>query len=86
MYTVLQRTVHWLSQYIKLSRVTDLSEFRVTQLVDTQPAEGPVQLEQLQAVVAEPLTNQETREAGRQEEQRADVSLISQESWIQRLY
>lgn len=44
-----------------------------------QPAEGPVQLEQLQAMPVEPPANQETREARRQEEQGADVSLVGHE-------
>ncbi len=65
--------------FFKSCRVTDLSEFGVTQLVSTQPAEGPVQLEQLQAVAVQPPANQETREARRQEEQGADVSLIGHE-------
>lgn len=56
---------------------TDLSEFRFSQLMRAQPPEGSVQLEQLQGVAVEPTTDQETREARRQEEQRADVSLIS---------
>lgn len=34
------------------SHITDLSEFRVTQLVRPQPAEGPVQLEQLKGMAA----------------------------------
>lgn len=41
-----------------------------------QPAEGPVQLEQLQGVAVQPPTDQETWEVWRQEEQWADVSLI----------
>lgn len=52
-----------------------MSEFGVTQLVSAQPAEGAVQLEQLQGVSLQPLANQEAREARREEEQGADVSL-----------
>lgn len=37
--------------------------------------EGPVQLEQLQGVAVQPAAHQEGWEAGRQEEQRTDVSL-----------
>lgn len=51
-------------------------EFRVTQLVSAQPAEGAVQPEQLQGVAVQPMANQETREARRQEEQGADVSHV----------
>lgn len=40
-----------------------------------QLAESPVQLEQLQGVAVQPAANQETREVGSQEEERADVSL-----------
>lgn len=54
----------------------DLFEFRVTQLLDSQSAEGAVQQEQLQGVFVEPPANQEAREAGCQEEQGADVSLV----------
>lgn len=53
----------------------DLSDLGVAQLVRAQLGQSPVQLEQLQAVAAEPLANQEGRQARRQEEQRADVSL-----------
>lgn len=53
-------------------------EFRVTQLVSAQPAEGAVQPEQLQGVAVQPMANQETREARRQEEQGADVSLVEE--------
>lgn len=62
----------------------DLSEFRVTQLVRPQPAEGPVQHEELQGVAVESPTDQETREVWCQEEQWADVSLIGhkdREEW-----
>lgn len=40
-----------------------------------QPGQGPVQLQQLQAVAAQPVAHQEGREARREEEQRAEVSL-----------
>lgn len=56
--------------------VTNLPELRVTELVHAQPAEGPVQLQQLQGVPVQSTTDQETREAWRQEQQMADVSLI----------
>lgn len=56
-------------------RPADLSDFQVAQLTGVQPVQSPVQLEQLQGMAAQPLANQESREAGRQEEQRADVSL-----------
>lgn len=62
-------------KFAKSCRVADLSDFGVTQLMRVQPAESPVQLEQLQGVAVQPPANQETREARRQEEQRADVSL-----------
>lgn len=65
--------------FSKSCSITDLSEFGVTQLVRAQPAERPVQLEQLQGVVVQPPANQESREARRQEEQGADVSLIGHE-------
>lgn len=58
----------------------DLSEFRVIQLVNAQSTEAPVQLEQLQPMAAQPLANQEAGEPWRQEEQRADVSLISRKN------
>lgn len=45
-----------------------------------KPGQGPVQLEQLQAVAAQPAAHQEGREARREEEQRTDVSL----QWTQR--
>lgn len=57
-------------------KVTDLSELIVTQLMSSQPAEGPVQLEQLQGMIVQPPANKEPRKARRQEEQGADVSLI----------
>lgn len=40
-----------------------------------ESGQGPVQLEQLQGVAVQPAGDQEGREAGRQEEQRTDVSL-----------
>lgn len=49
-------------------------EFRVTELVRAQSAEGAVQLEQLQAMTPKPPANQEAREMRRQEKQWADVS------------
>lgn len=58
---------------VEPSRVTSLSEFRVAELVRAQPAQGAVQLQQLQGVAVQSPANQETREAGRQEEQGADV-------------
>lgn len=58
-----------------LCRVTDLSDFGVAQLVRSQPAEGSVQLQQLQRMAVQPLANQETWKARRQEEEGADVSL-----------
>lgn len=60
----------------KACRVTDLSEFRVTELMKAQPDQGPVQLEQLQGVAVQPPANQEAREVRGQEEQGADVSLV----------
>lgn len=59
--------------------MTDLPEFSVTELVRAQPAEGSVQLQQLQAVAVQPPADEETREARRQEEQGADVPLIDRE-------
>lgn len=55
----------------------NLSEFWLVQLVEAQPAEGSVQLEQLQTVPVQPSAQQEAREVGRQEEQGADVSLVN---------
>lgn len=55
----------------------NLSEFRLIQLVEAQPAEGSVQLEQLQTVPVQPSAQQEAREVGRQEEQGADVPLVN---------
>lgn len=52
-----------------------MSEFGVSQLVSAEAAEGAVQLEQLQGVAPQTMANEETREARREEEQRADVSL-----------
>lgn len=56
-------------------RAADLSDLRVGQLRRAEPGQGPVQLEQLQRVAAEAPAHQEPREARRQEEQGADVSL-----------
>lgn len=53
----------------------DLSDLPVGQPVRAEPGQGPVQLEQLQAVAAQPAAHQEGREARRQEEQRTDASL-----------
>lgn len=55
---------------------TDLSEFRLIQLMEAQSAEGSIQLEQLQAMGVQPLAHQEAREVGRQEEQGAYVPLV----------
>lgn len=55
--------------------VADLSDLRVIQLMGAKPGQGPVQLQQLQAVAPQPATQQEGREARREEEQRTDVSL-----------
>lgn len=65
------------SENEKSCAVADLSEFRVAQLMRAKSAEGPIQLEQLQGMAVESPANQETREARRQEEQGADMSLIS---------
>lgn len=43
--------------------------------MSAESGEGPVQLEQLQGVAAEPAAKQEGWEASSQEEQRADLSL-----------
>lgn len=55
--------------------VADFSDLRVIQLMGAKPGQGPVQLEQLQTVAAQPAAHQEGREARREEEQRTDVSL-----------
>lgn len=59
-----------------LSGATDLFELGVGELVRAQPAQRPVQLQQLQGVAVEPPTHQETGQSRRQEEQRADVPLV----------
>lgn len=56
-------------------RAADLPDLRVGQLRRAESGESPVQLEQLQRVPVEAPADQEPREAGRQEEQGADVSL-----------
>lgn len=53
----------------------DLSHFRVVQLMRAQPAESPVQQQQLPAVAVEAAANQEARQAWREEQQRAEASL-----------
>lgn len=54
-----------------------MSEFRVTELMKTQSAEGAVQLEQFQTMTVQPPANQEARETRSQEKQWADMSLVS---------
>lgn len=56
-------------------RVADLSDLRVSQLRRAKSGQSPVQLEQLQRVAVQPPAEQERREARRQEEQGAYVSL-----------
>lgn len=57
------------------TRAADLSHFRVVQLMRAQPAESPVQQQQLPAVAVEAAANQEARQAWREEQQRAEASL-----------
>lgn len=60
---------------LKSCWVADLSDFWVTQLMRAQLGQSAVQLEELQCMAVQPPANQESGEARRQEEERADTSL-----------
>ena len=63
----------------KMWLVTNLSQFRVTQLVEAQFTESTVKLQQLQAVASQTMTDQKIWEAMSQEKHGAEMSLIGHE-------